>query len=192
MLDLRQLDLNLLLAFDAVYQQRSVTRAAQVMNLSQPAMSNALRRLRTLCGDPLFIKSKQGVTPTLAAHRLADYVRNALDSLRDEAPVLLDEGTVEPHGPAQLGDPLRRRLVAEQDLGRIPRHHVQQQKHDDADPEQEEEGVQGASRDVAQRHGVDSTGSAPGGNVATRRQRGDTLTREGRSGRTAATRRRGA
>lgn len=83
MLDLRQLDLNLLLAFDAVYQQRSVTRAAQVMNLSQPAMSNALRRLRTLCGDPLFIKSKQGVTPTLAAHRLADYVRNALDSLRE-------------------------------------------------------------------------------------------------------------
>ncbi|PYY70808.1 transcriptional regulator, partial [Pseudomonas jessenii] len=53
MLDLRQLDLNLLLAFDAIYQQRSVTRAAEVMCLSQPAMSNALRRLRDLCGDPL-------------------------------------------------------------------------------------------------------------------------------------------
>ncbi|WP_166359559.1 LysR family transcriptional regulator [Pseudomonas akapageensis] len=83
MLDLRQLDLNLLLAFDAIYQQRSVSRAAQVMNLSQPAMSNALRRLRTLCGDPLFIKNKLGVTPTLTAHRLADYVRSALDSLRE-------------------------------------------------------------------------------------------------------------
>ena len=46
MLDLRQLDLNLLLAFDAIYQQRSVTRAAEVMCLSQPAMSNAMRRLR--------------------------------------------------------------------------------------------------------------------------------------------------
>ncbi|MGG2019078.1 LysR family transcriptional regulator [Pseudomonas sp. S8] len=83
MLDLRQLDLNLLLAFDAIYQQRSVTRAAQVMCLSQPAMSNALRRLRELCGDPLFIKSRLGVTPTLVAHRLADYVRSALESLRD-------------------------------------------------------------------------------------------------------------
>lgn len=83
MLDLRQLDLNLLLAFDAIYQQRSVTRAAEVMSLSQPAMSNALRRLRELCGDPLFIKSRLGVTPTLVAHRLADYVRAALESLRD-------------------------------------------------------------------------------------------------------------
>jgi DNA-binding transcriptional LysR family regulator len=83
MLDLRQLDLNLLLAFDAIYQQRSVTRAAEVMCLSQPAMSNALRRLRELCGDPLFIKSRLGVTPTLVAHRLADFVRAALESLRD-------------------------------------------------------------------------------------------------------------
>lgn len=83
MLDLRQLDLNLLLAFDAIYQQRSVTRAADVMCLSQPAMSNALRRLRELCGDPLFIKSRLGVTPTLVAHRLADYVRTALEALRD-------------------------------------------------------------------------------------------------------------
>lgn len=83
MLDLRQLDLNLLLAFDAIYQQRSVTRAAEVMCLSQPAMSNALRRLRDLCGDPLFIKSRLGVTPTLVAHRLADYVRSALECLRD-------------------------------------------------------------------------------------------------------------
>lgn len=83
MLDLRQLDLNLLLAFDAIYQQRSVTRAAEVMSLSQPAMSNALRRLRDLCGDPLFIKSRLGVTPTLVAHRLAEYVRAALECLRD-------------------------------------------------------------------------------------------------------------
>jgi DNA-binding transcriptional LysR family regulator len=83
MLDLRQLDLNLLLAFDAIYQQRSVTACREVMCLSQPAMSNALRRLRELCGDPLFIKSRLGVTPTLVAHRLADYVRNALESLRE-------------------------------------------------------------------------------------------------------------
>lgn len=83
MLDLRQLDLNLLLAFDAIYHQRSITRAAEVMSLTQPAMSNALRRLRQLCDDPLFIKTHQGVAPTLVAHRLSGSVREALDSLRE-------------------------------------------------------------------------------------------------------------
>nr|BAN84076.1 putative LysR-type transcriptional activator [Pseudomonas sp. HI-70] len=83
MIDLRQIDLNLLLAFDAIYAQRSITRAAEVMCLSQPAMSNALSRLRSLSGDRLFIKSHRGVTPTMVAHRLADHVRNALDSLRE-------------------------------------------------------------------------------------------------------------
>lgn len=83
MLDLRQLDLNLLLAFDAIYHQRSITRAAEVMNLTQPAMSNALRRLRLLCADPLFVKTHLGVAPTLVAHRLSGHVRDALDSLRD-------------------------------------------------------------------------------------------------------------
>jgi DNA-binding transcriptional LysR family regulator len=80
MTDLRQIDLNLLLAFDAIYAQRSITRAAEVMCLSQPAMSNALRRLRSLSGDPLFTKSHLGMTPTMVAHCLADHVRNALDS----------------------------------------------------------------------------------------------------------------
>ncbi|MNO52414.1 putative HTH-type transcriptional regulator YbdO [compost metagenome] len=83
MLDLRELDLNMLLAFDAIYAQLSITRAAAVMGLSQPAMSNALRRLRSLCGDPLFVKSHLGVTPTLVAHRLSEHVRGALDGLRE-------------------------------------------------------------------------------------------------------------
>ncbi|MBM7061818.1 LysR family transcriptional regulator [Pseudomonas sp. UL073] len=83
MLDLRDIDLNVLLAFDAIYTQCSITRAAEVMGLSQPAMSNALRRLRTLCNDPLFIKTQQGVTPTVTAHRLSEHVRQALSSLRE-------------------------------------------------------------------------------------------------------------
>lgn len=138
MLDLRQLDLNLLLAFDAIYQQRSVTRAAEVMCLSQPAMSNALRRLRELCGDPLFIKSRLGVTPTLVAHRLADYVRAALESLRDGLrmipaarqnnpllriscldclqPVLLDALLESPHADWQVRYFQPRRRDALQDL----------------------------------------------------------------------------
>jgi len=83
MLDLRQLDLNLLLAFDAIYHQRSITRAAEAMGLTQPAMSNALRRLRLLCDDPLFIKTHLGVAPTLVAHRLSGSIREALESLRE-------------------------------------------------------------------------------------------------------------
>lgn len=143
MLDLRQLDLNLLLAFDAIYQQRSVTRAAEVMCLSQPAMSNALRRLRDLCGDPLFIKSRLGVTPTLVAHRLADYVRNALESLRDGLkmipaarqstpllriscldclqPVLLDALLLAPHADWQVRyfQPRRRDALQELASGKL-------------------------------------------------------------------------
>ena len=143
MLDLRQLDLNLLLAFDAIYQQRSVTRAAEVMCLSQPAMSNALRRLRELCGDPLFIKSRLGVTPTLVAHRLADYVRAALESLRDGLrmipaarqnnpllriscldclqPVLLDALLESPHGDWQVRyfQPRRRDALQELASGKL-------------------------------------------------------------------------
>lgn len=95
MLDLRQLDLNLLMAFDAIYHQRSITRAAEVMDLTQPAMSNALRRLRLLCEDPLFIKAHLGVTPTLVAHRLSGPVREALDSLREALH----------HTPAALASP---------------------------------------------------------------------------------------
>ncbi|MCG8906988.1 LysR family transcriptional regulator [Pseudomonas sp. DP-17] len=81
--DLYDLDLNLLSVFDAIYQQRSITRAARLMGLSQPAVSNALSRLRKHCGDPLFIKSHLGVTPTVAGHRLADHVRLAFESLRE-------------------------------------------------------------------------------------------------------------
>lgn len=81
--DLYALDLNLLTVFDAIYQQRSITRAAHLMGISQPAMSNALARLRRHCGDPLFIKTHLGVTPTPAGHRFADHVRTALESLRE-------------------------------------------------------------------------------------------------------------
>ncbi|MHB9796527.1 LysR family transcriptional regulator [Pseudomonas sp. MT3] len=100
MLDLRQLDLNLLLAFDAIYHQRSITRAAEVMGLTQPAMSNALRRLRQLCDDPLFVKTHLGVAPTLVAHRLSGSIREALESLREALG----------HTPAAHGQPAARVL----------------------------------------------------------------------------------
>jgi len=79
--DLNDLDLNLLRVFDAVLRDRSVTLAGERIGLSQPAMSNALARLRKLFGDPLFVRTPRGMNPTPYAQRLADPVRQALDLL---------------------------------------------------------------------------------------------------------------
>jgi DNA-binding transcriptional LysR family regulator len=73
------LDLNLLRAFDAVLREGSVTAAAERLGLSQPALSNALSRLRRLLGDPLFMRTPGGMRPTPFAQQLAAPVRQALD-----------------------------------------------------------------------------------------------------------------
>ncbi len=83
MTELSQLDLNLLRVFDAVARERHVTRAAQRLNLSQPAVSNALARLRAALGDELFLRRPGGVEPTALASALAAPVAEALDRLSD-------------------------------------------------------------------------------------------------------------
>ena len=60
-MNVADLDLNLLRVFDAVLQQRSVTAAAARLGLTQPAVSNALARLRALFGDALFVRTPAGV-----------------------------------------------------------------------------------------------------------------------------------
>jgi DNA-binding transcriptional LysR family regulator len=77
-MDLSAVDLNLLRVFDAVFQERHVTRAAARLALTQPALSNALARLRRLLKDELFVKTPAGVRPTDRAQRLAGPVRDAL------------------------------------------------------------------------------------------------------------------
>ena len=76
MADLRRIDLNLLVAFDALVSERSVTRAADRLGLSQPATSHALARLRTLFGDPLLVRSASGrsMEPTRRALALREPV----------------------------------------------------------------------------------------------------------------------
>ena len=64
------LDLNLLIVFDAVMQERNVTRAGQRIGLSQPAMSHALNRLRHMLKDQLFVRTPDGMLPTPQAERL--------------------------------------------------------------------------------------------------------------------------
>jgi DNA-binding transcriptional LysR family regulator len=72
------LDLNLLRAFDAIATEGSVTVAGERIGLSQPAMSNALARLRQMFDDPLFVRTPRGMRPTPFAQQLAQPVREAL------------------------------------------------------------------------------------------------------------------
>lgn len=78
---IRDLDLNLLRLFDAVYRTCSVSRAAELLGMTQPAASQGLTRLRGLIHDPLFVRSAGGVQPTPKATRLAEPVRHALATL---------------------------------------------------------------------------------------------------------------
>ncbi|MCB2001789.1 MAG: LysR family transcriptional regulator [Burkholderiaceae bacterium] len=81
-LNFRTLDLNLLRVFDAVMEERSLTRAARSLSLTQPAVSNALSRLRLALGDELVRRSGQGVAPTPRALGLWPAVRDALRQLQ--------------------------------------------------------------------------------------------------------------
>lgn len=72
------IDLNLLVAFDALMSERNVTRAATQVGVSQPAMSAALSRLRKLFGDPLFLRSADGLLPTARARDLSEPIAEAL------------------------------------------------------------------------------------------------------------------
>lgn len=79
---LHELDLNLLLVFDRLAQDGRVTRVAESLGLSQPAVSNALRRLRDALGDELFVRTPAGMAPTPYAQQLAGPVAQALQGLQ--------------------------------------------------------------------------------------------------------------
>lgn len=81
-MNLQAIDLNLLLVFEALMDERNVTRAAGRMGLSQPAMSNALARLRRTFDDPLLVRTSEGMAPTPLAQTLIVPVRQALAALR--------------------------------------------------------------------------------------------------------------
>ena len=81
-MDLRSVDLNLLVAFDALYCERSVTGAAARLGLRQPAMSEALARLRRLFDDPLFVRASGAMQPTPKAEAMRPALSEGLDLLR--------------------------------------------------------------------------------------------------------------
>src|SRR5437762_14350777 len=80
---LNRVDLNLLPIALALYDELSVSRAAQTLGMSQPAVSMALRKLRATFNDPLFIRAPRGVTPTPRAHALVRAVRPVVAHLQD-------------------------------------------------------------------------------------------------------------
>lgn len=81
-MDLKDLDLNLLLVFDQLLVERRVSRVAENLGLSQPAVSNALARLRGAFGDELFLRTAQGMMPTAHAEQMAESISYALAMIR--------------------------------------------------------------------------------------------------------------
>lgn len=75
------LDLNLLRICIAVWETRSISRAAEIVGLSQPAASNALTRLRAATGDSIFVRSKNGMTPTTYAEQVLPALKHHMDGL---------------------------------------------------------------------------------------------------------------
>jgi DNA-binding transcriptional LysR family regulator len=87
--DLRGIDLNLLVLFNALVEHRNVTRAAEVMHMSQPAMSRALGRLRKLLNDPILVRSGNGLVPTsraIALHPELNRLLNEISHLVADVP----------------------------------------------------------------------------------------------------------
>ncbi|MFN3582162.1 MAG: LysR family transcriptional regulator [Pseudomonas sp.] len=79
---LARMDLNLFRTFEVIYRERSLTRAAAVLHVSQSAVSHALGRLREHFADPLFVRDGRGVSPTALALRLAPDILDGLDRLQ--------------------------------------------------------------------------------------------------------------
>src|SRR5271165_5663481 len=81
-MNIRRTDLNLLAVFEVLMQERNVTRAAERLGLSQPAVSSALARLRGNLGDALLVRSGHGMRPTPRAEQLAGSISQALDLIQ--------------------------------------------------------------------------------------------------------------
>ncbi|MEX2490111.1 MAG: LysR family transcriptional regulator, partial [Pseudomonadales bacterium] len=79
---LSNIDLNLFVVFDAIYTEGNLTRAGEIIGITQPAVSNSLSRLRKLFDDPLFVRTAEGMVPTPVAQNIIGPVRQALGLMR--------------------------------------------------------------------------------------------------------------
>lgn len=83
MVNIRKLDLNLFIVLEALVREHSVTRAADRLGLSQPAVSAALKRLRQQLGDPLLVRTRDGMLPTPRAQEIYASLGHSLDSIQN-------------------------------------------------------------------------------------------------------------
>ena len=90
--NLKNVDLNLLVIFEAIYATSNISRAAERLGMSQPAVSNALARLRELIDDALFVRAPGGVEPTIRARDMIRPVREALGVIGQQ---LGDNGAID-------------------------------------------------------------------------------------------------
>lgn len=109
-MELRELDLNLLVVFQQLMLDRSVSMAAENLGLTQPAVSNALKRLRTALKDDLFVRTRQGMEPTPFAAQLADPVAQAMGALH---------GALNRHAQFDPATSQKKFVVAMTDIGEI-------------------------------------------------------------------------
>lgn len=79
---LSEVDLNLFVVFDAIYTEGNLTRAGEIIGITQPAVSNSLSRLRKIFDDPLFVRTADGMMPTPVAQNIVGPVRQALGLIR--------------------------------------------------------------------------------------------------------------
>ncbi|MGE0798893.1 MAG: LysR family transcriptional regulator [Lautropia sp.] len=83
-MNVAKLDLNLLVLFEAMMRHRSVSAAARELGLSQPSMSYGLAKMRTLFGDPLFVRTREGMQPTPRASELEQPIKEALSIVKSK------------------------------------------------------------------------------------------------------------
>lgn len=112
-MNIREIDLNLLIVFEAIYSTGSISRAAVKLDLSQPALSNALARLRKQLDNQLFVRSGNGVVPTALADEIFEPIRDALfvidQSIRPKE--LFDPAETIRHFRLIVADPLEQIVV---------------------------------------------------------------------------------
>ena len=110
---IKDTDLNLFIAFDVIYTEKNLTKSGQVLGITQPAVSNALARLRDLFNDELFIRTSRGMIPTPVANQLIGDIRNALSLIQNTISVSekLDPSTAEMTFKISIGDTSEYRLL---------------------------------------------------------------------------------
>lgn len=114
-MNLSNKDLNLFVVFDVIYSEKNLTKAGQVLGITQPAVSNALSRLREQFKDELFVRSSNGMSPTPVAENMIGDIRIALDLIRNSITEseTFDPRTAKATFKISIGDTSEYRLLPE-------------------------------------------------------------------------------